>query len=1010
MNKTANDSAQNTATKLAQREAELAVINSVQKALAAQKGMQEIYDLVGRRIQELFDAQAVIIATFDHESDLEHFQYNYEDGARIYPDPRPIDNVRRKLIKTKDLILIDENLAQEAAKLLGKTPKAVPGTELPKSVLFVPMIVGDTARGYVSLQNLDREHAFSDSDVRLLSTLANSMSAALENARLFNETEQRNAELAVINSVQQGLVAEMDMQGIYDLVGDRLRELFDAQVVVIRTYDHEAGLEQYRYVIEKDERIYADSRSIDGFGRHLIEKREPVMINENYAKYLRQYSERMAVEGEAPQSVIFVPLIVGDEVKGNVSLQNVDREHAFTDSDLRLLSTLANSMSVALENARLFAETTRLLEETEQRNAELAVINSVQEGLVREMDMQAIYDLVGKRISDVLNTQSLLIRTFDHENGLENWEYVIENGERLYSEPRPFIWANKRLIETKEPLVINENYEETAQKYGGRGVSKGLPPKSAVFVPMMVGDEVIGSVSSQNVEEEHAFSESDVRLLTTLTNSMSVAIDNARLFSETTRLLNETEQQAAELQTVNNISRALVSQLEFDALVDLVGEQMRKTFKADIVYLALHEQETDMLHFPYYFGDASESKPFGNGITEKIILNKEPLLINHDMDKAYDRIEAEKRGKMVESYLGVPIMAGNKAMGVISVQSTEQENRFDEYDQRLLSTIAANVAVAMQNAEAYENLQEALTELKSAQQQLVQQEKLASLGQLTAGIAHEIKNPLNFVNNFSEVSIELVEEAREELSAFGSQLSDVKSQRSKVEGQGSRSSDPSTDGEEPGDVKGPAKNPDIEYTLTILDDIKANLKKIHEHGSRADGIVRSMLLHSRGKSGERIPTDLNKLIDEYVKLAYHGMRATNKSFNIDIQTDYDESIEEMDLVAQDLSRAFLNIINNGMYAAFEYSKETESREPVISITTKDTGTDIEVRIRDNGPGIPHEIREKIFDPFFTTKPTGEGTGLGLSMTYDVINLHKGTLQVKTEPGAFTEFIITLPKN
>jgi len=416
-----------------------------------------------------------------------------------------------------------------------------------------------------------------------------------------------------------------------------------------------------------------------------------------------------------------------------------------------------------------------------------------------------------------------------------------------------------------------------------------------------------------------------------------------------------------------------VSQLEFDALIELVGEQMRETFKADIVYLALHEREQNMLHFPYYYGDknAKKSKPFGNGLTEKIITDKKPLLINHDLEEAYDRIKAEKIGKWVESYLGVPIITGNKAIGVISVQSTEEKNRFTEYDQRLLSTIAANVGVAMQNAEAYENLQEALTELKAAQEQLVQQEKLASLGQLTAGIAHEIKNPLNFVNNFSDVSIELVQEIRDEVS--GLEVSEI-----------------------------------TEEVGYILNDVEANLKKILEHGKRADGIVKSMLLHSRGKSGEHIPTDLNKLIDEYVKLAYHGMRAVNKSFNIDIQSEYDESIGVLELVAQDLSRAFLNIINNAMYAAYEYCMEIEDRNPVIKVTTKNLGSKVQIIIRDNGPGIPLEIREKIFEPFFTTKPTGEGTGLGLSMTYDIINLHKGTLEIESAPGEFSEFIVTLP--
>ncbi|MEX0719065.1 MAG: ATP-binding protein [Balneolaceae bacterium] len=273
-------------------------------------------------------------------------------------------------------------------------------------------------------------------------------------------------------------------------------------------------------------------------------------------------------------------------------------------------------------------------------------------------------------------------------------------------------------------------------------------------------------------------------------------------------------------------------------------------------------------------------------------------------------------------------------------------------------------ARTMELEEAYSELQKSMEDLKATQSQLIQQEKLASLGQLTAGIAHEIKNPLNFVNNFSELSIELIEEAREEI------------QNSEV--------------------------------LEILDNIEANLRKIHEHGSRADGIVKSMLLHSRGKSGESIPTDVNKLLDEYVNLAYHGMRAVDKSFNIDIQTDFDSTIGMMDVVAQDLSRAFLNIINNAMYAASEYSRRHNKRKPVVSVQTTKNGSKVEVRIRDNGGGIPEKIRAKIFEPFFTTKPTGEGTGLGLSMTFDIIKMHKGTLEVESTPGEFTEFIITLP--
>ncbi|NBB76913.1 MAG: GAF domain-containing protein, partial [Bacteroidetes bacterium] len=602
-----------------QRNAELAVINSVQQGLVAEMDMQGIYDLVGDRVRNLFDAQVVGIATFDHDAGIESFQYLYENGRRYYPDPRPFDKIRGRLINTKKLIWINEKAAEAFTTITGEAPKSVPGTDFPKSMLYVPLLIGDTVRGYVSLQNLDREHAFNESDVRLLGTLANSMSVALENARLFNETEQRNAELAVINSVQQGLVAEMDMQGIYDLVGERIRDLFDAQVTAIVSFDKKKKTEIFQFAFEDGQRIYPTERRYDKVREKIINEKKTLLLNENAAEKMSEINgePHKPVPGtRVAKSAIYVPLMVGGNVRGYITLQNTEHENVFSDSDTRLLKTLVNSMSVAIENARLFNETTRLLAETEQRNAELAVINSVQDGLVREMDMQAIYKLVGEKICDVLGTQTMIIRTFDHEKELENWQYAVENGVEISVDPQPFIFANKILIEEKEYLLINEDFAGWAAKYGEEPATKGLAPKSALFVPMIVGDVVVGSVSLQNVEKEHAFSDSDVQIITTLTNSMSVAVENARLFNETSRLLEETEQRATELQTVNRISKALVSQLEFDALIDLVGEQMKETFKADIVYVALHDRESNMLNFPYYFGDEPHTRPFGNGITE----------------------------------------------------------------------------------------------------------------------------------------------------------------------------------------------------------------------------------------------------------------------------------------------------------------------------------------------------------------------------------------------------------
>jgi len=299
-------------------------------------------------------------------------------------------------------------------------------------------------------------------------------------------------------------------------------------------------------------------------------------------------------------------------------------------------------------------------------------------------------------------------------------------------------------------------------------------------------------------------------------------------------------------------------------------------------------------------------------------------------------------------------------------------------------------------------LNKSIADLKIAQQQLIQKEKLAAIGQLTAGIAHEIKNPLNFVNNFSEVILELVEEAREEV---------------RRETENRRPGNPPSSHRDPyganggGGVSDEAESsPQMALILQILDDIEANIQKIYEHGKRADSIVKSMLLHSRGKSGKPIPSNLNSILDEYTKLAYHAMRAADSSFNLDIKTEFDNRMPLLKVIPQDMSRAFLNIINNAMYAADDFAKSNADRKPYLHISTSFASENAEIRIKDNGAGIPNELRQKIFQPFFSTKPSGAGTGLGLSMTYDIIKMHKGTLKINSETNQFTEFIITLPLN
>jgi two-component system, NtrC family, sensor kinase len=349
-------------------------------------------------------------------------------------------------------------------------------------------------------------------------------------------------------------------------------------------------------------------------------------------------------------------------------------------------------------------------------------------------------------------------------------------------------------------------------------------------------------------------------------------------------------------------------------------------------------------------------------------------------DREYEDKEAA-RVENLHSMLGVPLMRDEEVIGVFALARNHVEP-FAESQIRLVSTFADQAVIAIESARLFTEVQtrtkelsESLDGLRKAQDRLVQTEKLASLGQLTAGIAHEIKNPLNFVNNFSALSTELVEEMKD-------MLSDVNLDKNKRE--------------------------DLNEITQML---KSNLDKVVQHGKRADSIVKNMLLHSRQGSGEHRPVDINAIVDESLNLAYHGARAEKAGFTITLERKFDPAVGMVDAYPQEITRALLNLISNGFYAATKSKVEAgDGFEPTLSATTMNLGDKVEIRIRDNGTGIPEEIKEKIFNPFFTTKPSGEGTGLGLSMSHDIIvKQHGGSIDVETEPGLFTEFKVVLPR-
>jgi len=718
-----------------QRKDELAILNSVGEAMARTLDVKTVTRIVGDKVRDIFDADVVGILLLEAQTNLIHSIYEYDKGEGGYLDyiePLPLGTGLTSQVIASRQPLVLGTVEEQVAKGGYIAPESLEKGSgvITQSWLGVPIIVGERVLGVVVLSDYD-PHAFNENHVRLLQTLSANMGVAIENARLFQAEQERVAELAIINSVQAALAAELNIQGIYDTVGDKIREIFHDTDLNIRIYDPKTNLESFPYLYENGERITLppDPLPERGISAHVIRTHETVVINENMEKAIREYGSYTLPGTQLEKSAIYVPLIVGDQVRGLINLSNIEREDAFSESDVRLLQTLANSLSVALENARLFEETQRLLKESVQRASELAIINRVGMALARQLDSEAIVSLVGEKLGEVFPGQMCSIALYEKATNLVHWPYFVSfDGQQIPQESVTLgPGLTSHVIHTRQPLVLGTLKE--AEAYGAVWVCDDPKhePQSWIGVPILVADEAIGVLAIQDMPE-HRYSENDVHLLGTLSSSMGVALENARLFAETKRLLAESEQRTTELTTINTVSQALSSELELDSLIQLIGEQMRQVFQADIVYVGLHDLQTNLIHFPYVYGDELSPISYGEGLTSKILETGKPLLINQSVEERATELGASRVGVESRSYLGVPILAGKKPIGVISVQSVLQEGRFGESDVHLLSTIAANVGAAIQNARLY----------KETQRRAVEMAALAEIGSDIAS-THEIE-------------------------------------------------------------------------------------------------------------------------------------------------------------------------------------------------------------------------------------------------------------------------------
>jgi signal transduction histidine kinase len=445
-------------------------------------------------------------------------------------------------------------------------------------------------------------------------------------------------------------------------------------------------------------------------------------------------------------------------------------------------------------------------------------------------------------------------------------------------------------------------------------------------------------------------------------------------------------QQAEELETVDRIVKVINRTADLESLFEALLEQGLKLVPhAEKATVLIFDHQEERFRFAatvgYEFAQLMDISFTPEEMISRYTAGSEQVepgvyILRHSHD-----LPGEEKLRMLpraESLLIMAVEWDGRLEGYLVFDNLSDADAFDRSDARRLNRLREHAISAIAKANTLKTLAEKNREIVRTQAQLVVQEKLASLGALAAGIAHEIKNPLNFVNNFAALSEDLANELREELEANPEKkVADI-----------------------------------VREIEDILANLQRNAAKIREHGRRADSTVRSMLQLSRGKSGQREMTDINRLLDEAMNLTYHGLRARDASFNVTIEKDFDDSVGRIDVVPQDVNRVFLNIMGNACDAVHEKSKQYgDGFSPALLMRTKNLVHTIEIRIRDNGTGIPPAVRDKIFHPFFTTKPAGQGTGLGLSISYDIIvHQHKGEIKVETEEGSFAEFIIILPRN